>query len=96
MAGRVQHARDKLGVVRGAAHQVAGADAVVVGDVELERVPVDLIADVGVATRAVADRKVVTQRTSGSLDEADTENRPAPRVERKFGRRAPRRGRSPP
>src|SRR5438094_5987458 len=59
------------------------ADTVVVGDVELECVAVDLVADERVASSAVSDREVVPQGTPGGLDEADPEDRDAPGVQRR-------------
>ena len=43
MAHRVEQTRDELGVVGRAAHELASADAVVVGGVEAERVVEDLV-----------------------------------------------------
>ena len=79
---RVEDARDELRVVRRAAHQVAGADAVVVGDVELEGVPVEPVADVRVAAGAVLDGEVVPNGAAHGLDCPDGEDRAAPGVER--------------
>jgi hypothetical protein len=62
VAHRIEQPRDKLRVVRRAAHQLSGSDAVVIARVEPEHVVEDPVADRCLPAPAVADREVMTHR----------------------------------
>ena len=78
MAGGVQEPGDELGVVRRAAHQLAGADAVVEAGVELERAREERVADGRVGVGAVPDRVEVPHPSRGCLEEAEADEGGAP------------------
>ncbi len=73
VADRVHHPRDVLRIRRGAAHQLARADTVVVRGVEPKRVREDRIAHACVGRGAVADREDVAHPSRDDLEQADSE-----------------------
>ena len=70
---RVHHPRDVLRVRRGAAQQLARADAVVVGRVEPQRVREERVADACVRVRAVANRVQMAKGAGADLEQPDCE-----------------------
>jgi hypothetical protein len=82
VADRVHHPGDVLRIRGGAAHQLAGADAVVVGGVEPERVREDRVANPRVGCGAVADRVDVAHAARDDLEQPDAEQRQQPDHER--------------
>ena len=82
MADRVHHPRDVLRVGRGAAQQLARADAVVVGRVEPQRVGEERVAHAGVGVGAVADRVQVAERARADLEQPDGEQHEQPDEQR--------------
>ena len=71
-----------LGVRGGAAEELSGADAVVVGRVEPERVGEERVADARVGVRAVADRVQVAESACADLEQADAEQHEEPDQQR--------------
>ena len=71
MSHRVEHPRDELGVTRSTAHQLAGADAVVIRGVEAESVMKDPVADRRLTAASIADREVVPQLAGHRLADAE-------------------------
>src|SRR6266540_2242726 len=81
VADGVQQPRDLLGVRGGAAHQLAGAYAIVVGRVEPEGVGEDRVTDAGVAAGPVPDSEDVPRCAGEHLEQADAEQRERPEQE---------------
>ena len=82
VADRVHHPRDVLRVGRGAAQQLARADAVVVGGVEPQRVGEERVAHAGVGVGAVADRVEVAEGAGADLEQPDGEQHEQPDEQR--------------
>src|ERR1051326_2928149 len=77
MPHRIEHPGDQLRVVRGTAHQLAGAHAVVIAGVEMKCAMEDSVAHESLTSATVADREVVAHRAGARLADAQRDIPPA-------------------